>query len=74
MFAEPAPTTGPEYWLADGVHPTPAARDTGDRQDTRTAATPSDCVTVDVPPVGVGANVSPPGISKRTAGTEQHLR
>lgn len=24
MFAELAATTGPEYWAADGVHPTPA--------------------------------------------------
>ncbi|MEE1808971.1 GDSL-type esterase/lipase family protein [Streptomyces sp. BE133] len=24
MFAEPTATTGPEYWAADGVHPTPA--------------------------------------------------
>ncbi|WP_245179751.1 GDSL-type esterase/lipase family protein [Streptomyces montanisoli] len=24
MFAELATTTGPEYWAADGVHPTPA--------------------------------------------------
>ncbi|MDT0543741.1 MULTISPECIES: hypothetical protein [Streptomyces] len=24
MFAKLAATTGPEYWAADGVHPTPA--------------------------------------------------
>ncbi|WP_407285140.1 hypothetical protein [Streptomyces sp. BP-8] len=24
MFAELAAATGPEYWAADGVHPTPA--------------------------------------------------
>ncbi|GAA5769229.1 hypothetical protein Aros01_05746 [Streptosporangium roseum] len=25
MFTELAAATGPEYWAADGVHPTPAA-------------------------------------------------